>query len=121
MRRLLSSLLLLVVLQPAPTLTATWEGTRARIAWQSAGWSCLYRKPAAGGVVLLWCGSGGGEVVIPGPPPQDYSRFPAAGDRYCIETPEQRVCAALLWRVWGPMVGNGEGRRWSVALPLVGR
>jgi len=120
-RLLLSSLLLLALSPPPPTLAATWDGPHARIAWQSSGWSCLYRMPADGDGYLLWCGDGSGEMVLPGPPPQDFTRFPRVGDRYCLDTVEQRVCAPLLWRVWLPIVGAGQGQRFVVSLPLVGR
>jgi hypothetical protein len=114
----LASLLLLLT---PPTLTAHWTGPKsAVITWQSdAQLVCLYRETKEGWGYFLGCWrQGSGRVELPGPPPQDWTHFPRAGDTMCADFDQQRVCVPIVSPVWLPVVGNGVERS-RVWLPLV--
>lgn len=118
-RLLLSSVLLIVLLQPAPTLTAHWVGPHAvELRWDTPG--CLYRKPLLSGGVFLGCHAAGAMRLPPGPP-ADAAYWPAAGDRYVLLSDHGDVWAELGWVVRLPLVRSEVGQRWAVALPLVRR
>jgi hypothetical protein len=94
-------LLLALLLPPRPTLTAHWTGPRAiELRWDTPG--CLYRKPLIGGGVFLGCHAAGA-MRLPGDGPNDWTRFPVAGDRYLLLTDVGDVETGLEWWVFVPL------------------
>ncbi len=84
--------------QPAPTLTARWDGPRtAQIAWSDATPdACLwYQRRDAAGALLLGCGEAGVVTLGPG---GDYMSLPASGGALTLrdEAAQQVMVQAVL-------------------------
>jgi hypothetical protein len=110
MRHALAILALALSLLPAPpTLTARWEGTSARITWESsAELVCLYRETREGWRYFLQCYSGGsGAITLPW---RDWTTHVRPSDSICADFDAERVCVPIVSPVWLPLAGNGVER-----------
>lgn len=92
--------------QPAPTLTATWQGSAVQIAWADApATACLWYQRPAHPAIFLACGAAGAITLGPG---GDVLSLPQGGG---VVTLREEAAQRVLGQATVPEV--------VVALPVV--